>query len=101
MLQDEVFYVRNELNQTLVFTATPRLDEAGRPEAEAFLPHGAYAREALRAIVEAHQDPFANRLRDLWLYAYAKPWAVPHTPDRLIADIADKIENRELFAYLD
>ena len=101
MLRDDVFYVRNELNQTVAFTGAPRLDESGAPETEAFLPHAAYAKEALRAILDAHQDPFANVLKDLWLYVYAKPWAVPDTVDKLIADIADKIESRELFVYLD
>jgi len=101
MLLDDVFYLRNELNQTLVFTAVPRLDESGIPEAQAFLPHATYVKEALRAMLDARQDPFANRLMDLWLYAYAKPWAVPDSTEKLIADIADKIENRELFAYLE
>lgn len=101
MLQDNAFYIRNELNQVVVFTAMPRLDESGMPESEAFLPHATYAKEALRAILDAQQDPFANLMMDLWLYAYAKPWAVPDTADKLVSDIADKIESRELFVYLD
>lgn len=101
MSLNDSFHLRNELNQTLVFTATPRLDEGGAPEREAFLPHTTYAREALRAILDAQQDPFANLLGDLWLHVYAKPWALPDTADKLIADIADKIECRGLFVYLD
>lgn len=101
MSLDDSFYLRNELNQSVVFTATPRLDESGAPESEAFLPHATYAKEALRAIVDAQQDPFANLLTELWLYAYQKPWAVPDTVDKIIVDIADKIECRELFVYLD
>ena len=101
MLLDDSFYLRNELNQTLVFTAMPRLDESGAPEAEAFLPHITYAREALGAILDAQQDPFQNVLMDLWLSIFQKPWAVPDTEERLVADISEKIGSRELFVYLD
>lgn len=101
MLLDDAFYLRNELNQTVVFTTTPRLDESGAPESEAFLPHTTYAREALRAILDAQQDPFQNVLMDLWLSLFQKPWALPDTEERLIGDISEKIGSRELFVYLD
>ncbi|UDL04766.1 hypothetical protein [Marinobacter sp. CA1] len=99
MLFDDAFYLRDELNQRLVFTKVPRLDETGHPVQEAFLPSVTYAREALATIVDAVQDPFHNVMVELWLHVHGKPWAIPDTGDQLIKDIADKIGSGELFVY--
>ncbi|MFC4258571.1 CdiA family toxin C-terminal domain-containing protein [Marinobacter lacisalsi] len=64
-------------------------------------PHDrGYAREHLLALTRhIGDDPFNDRLHDVWQMVFQKPWTRPGSLQELVMDLTDKITRGELFVY--
>ncbi|MFL1406235.1 hypothetical protein ACJO2E_12910 [Marinobacter sp. M1N3S26] len=64
-------------------------------------PHDrGFARERLLALTRHFgDDPFNDRLHDVWQMVFQKPWTRPKRLHELVMDLTDKITRGELFVY--
>lgn len=93
-------YFKDTLDRTYAFSAHGLMAEPEGAQREVVIPCRTFARQTFESIVEARQDPFCNGLMALWLDLYQRPWDRPATIDRLLADLAVKVERREVQVYL-
>jgi hypothetical protein len=93
-------YFRDILDRTYAFSSQPLLAEQAAVRRDVIIPCRTYARQTFQSIIDARQDPFSNGLMDLWLELYQRPWDKPATLERLVEDLAIKVERREVLVYL-
>ncbi|WP_328185049.1 hypothetical protein [Marinobacter sp. OP 3.4] len=64
-------------------------------------PHDrGFARERLLDLTRhIGDDPFNDRLHDVWQMVFQKPWTRPKSLHELVMDLTDKITRGELFVY--